>query len=106
MQNELRGSTQIKDKTIPLVKIDPAAFADLFVDKEDHSSACNSVTVTFNTVHNFVSGSEHIYLKGLLRDSDEYTVVLDGTSTYGIAVTFNDAPINGDSLRISYRRYY
>jgi len=96
--NQIRGDTQIKAGTTPATALD-AAFAasdgGLFVDKEDHTAETDGRAVfVFASVP--VVGSEHVFLRGLLR-TDGYTMA-------GPQLTFDAAPDPGDALAFSYRK--
>lgn len=99
---QIRGSSQIKDKSITLNKLDEEIFGNnnLFIDNEDHSSECNGTKKDFVANYEIVPGSEHIYLRGLLRkNADEYTIGGDNKT-----ITFVDAPFAGDTLIFTYRK--
>lgn len=71
-----------------------------FVDKEIPGGLINSDNTVYTLAYTPIPGSEHLYLNGLLQDSGEdldYTIV-DST------ITFHDAPIEGMTLKCSYRR--
>jgi hypothetical protein len=71
----------------------------IFVDKEVPTGSINSSNVTFTLSNTPVSGSEHVYLNGLLQE--------DGGGDYtlsGLTITFVVAPDTGDKLVVSYRR--
>lgn len=105
--NQIRGISQVKPKTIPASAMD-AQFAesggDLFVDKEDHSSECDGLQRSFvfgvvggtGTAILPVVGSEHVFLRGLLR--------ADGYTMDGAILTFDVAPLTDDELVFSYRK--
>jgi hypothetical protein len=84
---------QVKDAGI--------TFAKTFqVVREVPSGAINGSNTAFDTANNFVSGSEHVYLNGILQNSggNDYTV------TDGNTITFTAAPLTGSVLLISYWR--
>jgi hypothetical protein len=115
-QNEIRGSTQIKDQTIPYIKHEPTTFASggsIFTDKEEHSTECNGALQDFVLSHEAFHGSEHVFLRGTLRregpavSGGEYTVsvVMVGPDPR-TQVHFHTAPETGDDLIVSYRNKY
>lgn len=85
--------TYTQDQTNPLS-------AANFVDKEVPSGTINGVNTTFTIANTPVSGSEHIYLNGLLQRSgagNDYTIS-------GTTITMLDAPLSGDVIVVSYRK--
>lgn len=71
-----------------------------FVDKETPTGSINGSNTTFTLSFTPISGSEHVYLNGLLQESgagNDYTIS-SGT------ITMLTAPISGDKIRVSYRR--
>jgi hypothetical protein len=71
-----------------------------FVDKETPSGSINGSNTTFTLANTPTTGSEHVYLNGLLQESgsgNDYTI---STNT----ITMLIAPISGDKIRVSYRR--
>jgi hypothetical protein len=71
-----------------------------FVDKETPSGSINGSNTTFTLANTPTTGSEHVYLNGLLQESgsgNDYTI---STNT----ITMLTAPISGDKIRVSYRR--
>jgi hypothetical protein len=90
------GTTAIvytKDITASLV-------AANFVDKEIPTGAINGVNTAFVMSNAPVSGSEHVYLNGLLQESgasNDYTIT-------GANITFIVAPLTGEKVRVSYRK--
>ena len=71
-----------------------------FVDKEVPTGLIDSENMVYNLAYNPIPGSEHLYLNGLLQDSGEDNdyVIVDST------ITFHDAPMEGMSIKCSYRR--
>jgi len=70
-----------------------------FADREVPSGTINGVNDTFTLAATPASGSEHVYLNGILQDagaSDDYQIS-------GDTVTFNSAPLTGDKVLVSYR---
>lgn len=71
-----------------------------FVDKEIPTGSINGSNVTFTLANTPVSGSEHVYLNGMLQESgagNDYTI---STTT----ITMASAPATGEKLRVSYRK--
>ena len=71
-----------------------------YVDKEVPTGLINGENNVFTLSYNPIPGSEHLYLNGLLQDSgvdNDYTIV-DST------ITFYEAPMEGMTLKCSYRR--
>jgi len=71
-----------------------------YVDKEVPTGLINGENNVFTLGYNPIPGSEHLYLNGLLQDSgvdNDYTIV-DST------ITFYEAPMEGMTLKCSYRR--
>jgi len=71
-----------------------------FVDRETPSGTINGSNVTFTLANTPVSGSEHVYLNGLLQTvgaGNDYTIS-SGT------ITMLTAPLTGEVLRVSYRK--
>ena len=72
----------------------------LFVDRETPSGAVNGSNTTYTLAFTPISGSEHVYLNGLLQEpgaGNDYTIS-------GVTITYLTAPISGDKIRVSYRR--
>lgn len=74
-----------------------------FVDKEIPTGLINGSNTTFSLANtNVISGSEHVYLNGVLQESaagNDYTIV----NATGV-ITYLTAPITGDKLRVTYRK--
>lgn len=71
-----------------------------FVDKEAPGGSINGSNVTFTLANTPLSGSEHVYLNGLLMEpgaGNDYTIS-------GSTLTFATAPLTGENLRVSYRK--
>ena len=74
--------------------------ASNFIDKEVPAGAINGANVTFTLSNTAVSGSEHVYLNGMLQESgsgNDYTIT-------GAVITFLSAPLSGEKIRTSYRK--
>lgn len=71
-----------------------------FVDKEVPSGSINGSNAAFTLSSTPISGSEHIYLNGVLQESgagNDYTIT-------GSAITMLFAPLTGEKLRVTYRK--
>lgn len=71
-----------------------------FVDKEIPSGSINGSNTAFTLANTPVSGSEHLYLNGVLQESgagNDYTIS-------GTTITMATAPLSGEKLRVSYRK--
>ena len=69
------------------------------IKRETPSGAVNSSNTTFTIANASVSGSEEVYLNGILQDegaSNDYTMTDSET------IEFNDPPMTGDKVRVSY----
>jgi len=71
-----------------------------FVDKEAPSGTKNGVNATFTLANTPVSGSDHLYLNGVLQNvgsGNDYTIT-------GSTITMLNIPLSSDTLFISYRK--
>ena len=68
------------------------------INKEMPSGAIDGVNKTFILSYEPLKNSEHLYLNGLLQDSDEDTDYMIS----GNRITFIDPPMEGSKLRCSY----
>ena len=71
-----------------------------FVDKETPSGSVNGSNTAFTLANTPTTGSEHVYLNGMLQESgsgNDYTIS-------GNAITYLTAPLTGDKIRVSYRK--
>ena len=71
-----------------------------FVDKEAPSGSYNGSNTTYSLANTPVSGSEHVYLNGILQESgsgNDYTIS-------GATITMLTAPVASDKIRVSYRK--
>ncbi len=71
-----------------------------FVDKEIPSGAINGSNTTYTLANTPISGSEHVYVNGLLMESgagNDYTIS-------GATITMLAALATGEKLRVSYRK--
>lgn len=69
-----------------------------FVKKETPSGTINGSNPTFTIANTPTSGTEELYLNGLLQDvgsGNDYTIT-------GATITMLNVPVSGDKLRISY----
>ncbi len=66
------------------------------VYNENHSSECDGVTVTFNTVGTIITSSSRVFLNGVRQKLG--TDYLEGASS----ISFFSAPLAGDLLMIDY----
>lgn len=67
------------------------------VTRETPSGAVNGINVTYTLAYTPTTGTEHVYLNGLLQT--------DGGADYsisGVTITFTTAPQTNDVLRVSY----
>ena len=70
-----------------------------FVDKETPSGALIGVNTTYTLASTPTSGSEHVYLNGMLQDvgaGNDYTIS-------GSTITMLTAPLTGEKIKVSYR---
>lgn len=68
------------------------------VTRETPSGAINGSNVTFTLANTPLTGTESVYLNGILQDAgggNDYTIS-------GVTITMLTAPISGDKLRVSY----
>lgn len=71
-----------------------------FVTRETPSGTINGSTTTFTLANTPISGTEMVFLNGVLQDSgggNDYTI---STNT----ITMLSAPLTGDKLRVSYQK--
>lgn len=71
-----------------------------FVDKEVPSGAINGSNTSFVLANTPTSGTEHVYLNGILQESgagNDYTIA---TATLTLAT----APLSGEKIRVTYRK--
>jgi hypothetical protein len=69
-----------------------------FINKETPAGLVDGLNRTFRLAKKPVNGSDHIYMNGLLQDSDpecDYTIT-------GQLIIFNEAPPVGSKLKCSY----
>lgn len=70
-----------------------------FAVRETPSGAVNGINMTFGLANTPVSGSEEVYLNGILQEpgaGNDYTIS-------SATITYLTAPVTGDRLRVSYR---
>jgi len=77
-----------------------ALSGDTITDKETPTGTPDGTVLLFTLAATPTSGSEHIYLNGLLQ-----TTTVDYTMASGNIITFlaNNEPLGGDLIRVSYR---
>ena len=71
-----------------------------FVDKEVPTGAINGANTSFTLANTPTSGTEHVYLNGLLQESgagNDYTISAN-------TITFIIAPLTGEKIRVTYRK--
>jgi hypothetical protein len=71
-----------------------------FVDKEVPTGAINGSNTSFTLANTPTSGTEHVYLNGLLQESgagNDYTITAN-------TITFIIAPLTGEKIRVTYRK--
>ncbi len=91
------GSTAITWTQIPT---SPGYSNSNFVDKEVPSGLINGSNAAFTMANSPTSGSEHVYLNGILQESgsgNDYTIS-------GANITMLTAPLTGEKLVVSYRK--
>jgi Avian adenovirus fibre, N-terminal len=70
------------------------------ITRETPSGSINGSNTTFTLANTPISGSEHVYLNGILQEpgaGNDYTIS-------GATITYLSAPLTGDRLRVSYRK--
>jgi len=73
-------------------------YAASFVVRETPAGTINGINTIFTLANTPIAGKEQVYLNGVLQDeggSDDYTIS-------SATITFNTAPLTGDSLRVTY----
>jgi hypothetical protein len=91
------GTTAITWQQIPT---SAGLLSTNFVDKEIPSGSINGSNVTFTLANTPTSGSEHVYLNGVLQEpsaGNDYTIS-------GAVITMLTAPLTGEKLRVTYRK--
>ena len=71
-----------------------------FVTREVPSGSINGSNTNFSLANTPVSGSEEVFLNGLLQNvggSNDYTIS-------GTTISFNSAPLSGDVILVNYRK--
>ena len=71
-----------------------------FVTRETPSGTVNGSTTAFTLANTPLSGTESVFLNGVLQDSgagNDYTIS-------GATITFASAPATGDKIRVNYRK--
>lgn len=68
-----------------------------FADKEVPSGLINSINTSYTLANTPTTGSDHVFLNGILQDdSSDYSIT-------GAVITFTIAPKTGDKLVVTYR---
>jgi len=80
-----------------LVTVDERQSDYNFSDKEIPEGSVNDVNHTFTLSNIPILNSEHVYLNGLLQESDYDYIINDNE------ITFYEPPISGMRIRCSYR---
>lgn len=70
-----------------------------YSDKESPMGVIDGVNSTFQLLYSPQTGSEHLYLNGMLQESGEGMDYLVDNNV----ITFTSAPEHGDRIRCSYR---
>lgn len=71
-----------------------------FVDRETPTGLVNGANTTYTLANTPVTGSEHVYLNGILQEpggGNDYTIS-------SATITYLTAPLTGDKIRVSYRK--
>lgn len=90
------GSTSITFQQLVIAGLQ----ASNFVDKEIPSGSIDGSNTSFSLANTPVSGSEHVFLNGLLQHAgsgNDYTIS-------GGTITMATAPLSGEKLFVSYRK--
>lgn len=69
-----------------------------YITRETPSGSVNGTNTAYTLAHTPVAGSESVFLNGILQDpgaGNDYTIS-------GGTITFADAPVSGDKIRVSY----
>lgn len=85
--------------TTSLTFVQTGGASQNFAVRETPSGAVNGVNTSFTLANTLVSGSEEVYLNGLLQEpgaGNDYTIS-------GATITYLTAPVTGDRVRVSYR---
>ncbi len=76
------------------LKVNPAKF----ITRETPTGSVNGSNTSFALANTPVTGTEHVYLNGLLQEpgaGNDYTIS-------GATITYLTAPVTGDKIRVSY----
>ncbi len=93
------GTLETTAITWQQVQISAGLAESNFVDKETPSGAINGVNTTYTLASPPTSGSEHVYLNGMLQEvgaGNDYTIS-------GSTITMLTAPLTGEKIKVSYR---
>lgn len=94
------GTLGVTAITFTQVPTTPGLTSANFVDKEIPVGAINGVNVTYSLANTPITGSDHIYLNGVLQESgagNDYTIA-------AAIITMLSAPLAGEKIRVSYRK--
>lgn len=94
------GTTTITWQNINITGSVGGYTAANFVDKEVPSGSVNSSNTTFTLANTPISGSEHVFLNGVLMESgagNDYTIS-------GAIITMLTTPLTGEKIRVTYRK--
>lgn len=98
--NVVQGGT-LGTTAVTFLQINAAGLiSSNFVDKETPNGALNGVNTTYTLANTPVSGSEHVYINGVLQDvgsGNDYTIS-------GAVITILTAPTASDKIKVSYRK--
>jgi hypothetical protein len=74
--------------------------ASNFITRETPSGTVNGSTTAFTLANTPISGTEQVFLNGLLQEpgaGNDYTIS-------GATITYLTAPLTGDKIRVSYMK--
>lgn len=91
------GTTAITSQQIPT---SAGLLNTNFVDRETPTGLINGSNAAFTIANTPVSGSEHVYLNGMLLRSGTG----NGYTIAGTTITLTTAPLTGEWLQVSYRK--
>jgi hypothetical protein len=78
-----------------------------YINREAPSGSVNGTNTIFVLANNPVAGTESVYLNGILQEpgaGNDYTLMTapNDSSSTGAEITFADAPVSGDRIRVTY----
>lgn len=94
----LSGDVDLVSDTGEVTLVSNVLKATNYITREIPAGAVNGTNTGYTLAATPVAGSESVYLNGLLQDpgaGNDYTIS-------GSAITFADAPVVGDKIRVSY----